>query len=180
MGLFDFLADPARVNTNPGADQTVAGNARANWNAAMGNIVNPITEFKEQARETALSIAEDAKALIYEPFQNVVSSTIQIAKKAVPTALSASASVQYLGGTPSFASFLQPWNLRSKFLLIGPDRHERIGWPCESFQTLNTLSGFVMCENVRLEIPGTANASGATLEEQQLIKQYLENGCFIE
>lgn len=177
MGLFDKLVDPGYVNPNPGADQTVAGNARANWNAY---VTKPLEDFKEDIRETAITVVEDAKAAITEPFRNVVSSTLQIAKKAVPTALAASASVQYLGGTPSFASFLQPWNLRSKFLLAGNDRHTRIGWPCESFETLSTLSGFVMCESVRLEIPGTATTSGATLEEQQLIKQYLENGCFIE
>ena len=130
--------------------------------------------------EKTTVLVQQAKSDLAENLQSVISSTMEIAKKAVPTALAASASVQYLGGTPSFASFLQPWNLRSKFLLAGNDRHTRIGWPCESFETLNTLSGFVMCESVRLEIPGTATTSGATLEEQQLIKQYLENGCFIE
>lgn len=130
--------------------------------------------------EKTTVLVQQAKSDLAENLQSVISSTMEIAKKAVPTALAASASVQYLGGTPSFASFLQPWNLRNKFLLVGNDRHTRIGWPCESFETLNTLSGFVMCESVRLEIPGTATASGATLEEQQLIKQYLENGCFIE
>ena len=130
--------------------------------------------------EKTTVLVQQAKNDLAENLQSVISSTMEIAKKAVPTALAASASVQYLGGTPSFASFLQPWNLRSKYLLVAADRHTRIGWPCERFETLNTLSGFVMCEQVRLEIPGTANASGATLEEQQLIKQYLENGCFIE
>lgn len=130
--------------------------------------------------EKTTVLVQQAKSDLADNLQSVISSTMEIAKKAVPTALAASASVQYLGGTPSFASFLQPWNLRSKFLLAGNDRHTRIGWPCESFETLNTLSGFVMCESVRLEIPGTASASGASLEEQQLIKQYLEAGCYIE
>lgn len=142
-------------------------------------VVNSVNDIKD-AFTDAKEVVQDAKTSLREPFYNVLSGVAEIAKKAVPTALAASASVQYLGGTPSFASFLQPWNFRSKFLLAGNDRHTRIGWPCESFETLNTLSGFVMCEQVRLEIPGTANASGATLEEQQLIKQYLENGCFIE
>lgn len=139
-----------------------------------------IQPIVEKTVEKTTVLVQQAKSTLAENLQSVISSTIDIAKKAVPTALAASASVQYLGGTPSFASFLQPWNMRSKFLLAGNDRHTRIGWPCESFETLNTLSGFVMCESVRLEIPGTATASGATLEEQQLIKQYLENGCFIE
>lgn len=130
--------------------------------------------------EKTTVLVQQAKDTLADNLQSVISSTMEIAKKAVPTALAASASVQYLGGTPSFASYLQPWNLRSKFLLAGTDRHDKIGYPFENYATLNTLSGFVMCEQVRLEIPGTANASGATLEEQQLIKQYLENGCFIE
>lgn len=139
-----------------------------------------IQPIVEKTVEKTTVLVQQAKSTLAENLQSVISSTMDIAKKAVPTALAASASVQYLGGTPSFASFLQPWNLRNKFLLVGNDRHTRIGWPCESFETLNTLSGFVMCGSVRLEIPGTATASGATLEEQQLIKQYLENGCFIE
>lgn len=177
MGLFDAFTNAGYVNPNPGADQTVAGNARANWAASISN---PIAELKENAREKALTVVEDAKASILEPFRNVISSTTQIAKKAIPTALSSSASLQYTGGMPSFASFLQPANLRSKYLRIGANRSSRIGYPLEDFRQLSTLSGFVMCENVRLEIPATVNASGATLEEQQLIKQYLENGCFLE
>ena len=142
-------------------------------------VTNAIGEVKDSFTD-AKEVVQQAKTTLKEPFYNALSGIADIAKKAVPTALAASASVQYLGGTPSFASYLQPWNLRSKFILAGTDRHDRIGYPFENYAALNTLSGFVMCEQVRLEIPGTANASGATLEEQQLIKQYLENGCFIE
>ena len=139
---------------------------------SIGDIKDAFTDAKE--------VVQEARETIREPLNNTLAKVGQIAYKAAPTAFAASASVQYLGGTPSFASFLQPWNLRSKYLLVAADRHTTIGWPCERFETLNTLSGFVMCEQVGLEIPGTATASGATLEEQQLIKQYLENGCFIE
>ena len=142
-------------------------------------VVNSVNDIKD-AFTDAKEVVQDAKTSLREPFYNALSGVAEIAKKAVPTALAASASVQYLGGTPSFASYLQPWNLRSKYLFIGTDRHSTIGYPLERYRKLSMLSGFVMCEQVRLEIPGTANASGATLEEQQLIKQYLENGCFIE
>ena len=71
-------------------------------------------------------------------------------------------------------------SLVGKYLMIGTDRHDRIGYPYEAYKVLNTLTGFVQCENVRIEIPGTATKSGATLEEAQLIKQYLETGCYIE
>lgn len=139
-----------------------------------------IQPIVEKTIEKTTVIVDQAKNSLKEPFYNVLSSVGEIARKAAPTALAASASVQYLGGTPSFASFLQPWNLRNKFLLVADDRSSIIGYPLERMRQLSTLSGFVMCENVRLEIPGTATASGATLEEQQLIKQYLENGCFLE
>lgn len=142
-------------------------------------VVNSVNDIKD-AFTDAKEVVQEAKTSLKEPFYNVLSGVADIVKKAVPTAIAASASLQYTGGTPSFASFLQPANLRSKYLRIGTNRSSRIGYPLEEFRTLNTLSGFVMCESVRLEIPGTATASGATLEEQQLIKQYLENGCFIE
>lgn len=168
-----------RASTNPAVRET------AEWLFGEQGMVPLVGEnsIQEQVKETVEKttiITQQARESIREPLNDVLAKVGRMAYKAAPTAFAASASVQYLGGTPSFASFLQPWNLRNKFLLVGNDRHSRIGWPCESFETLNTLSGFVMCESVRLEIPGTATASGATLEEQQLIKQYLENGCFIE
>lgn len=130
--------------------------------------------------EKSTVIVEQAKDNLKEPLMNVFNSAAQIAKKAVPTALAASASVQYLGGNASFASFLQPVHVRSKFLLIGTDRGATIGYPLEQYQQLSALSGFVMCENVKFDLAATSTTGGATLEEQQLIKQYLENGCYIE
>ena len=135
---------------------------------------------KNEVVEKTTVLVEQAKDNLKEPLMNVFNSAAQIAKKAVPTALAASASVQYLGGNASFASFLQPVHVRSKFLLIGTDRGATIGYPLEQYQQLSALSGFVMCENVKLDLAATATTGGATLEEQQLIKQYLENGCYIE
>lgn len=135
---------------------------------------------KNEVVEKTTVLVEQAKDNLKEPLMNVFNSAAQIAKKAVPTALAASASVQYLGGNASFASFLQPVHVRSKFLLIGTDRGATIGYPLEQYQQLSALSGFVMCENVKFDLAATASRGGATLEEQQLIKQYLENGCYIE
>lgn len=135
---------------------------------------------KTEVVEKTTVLVEQAKDNMREPLADILAGAARIIKKAVPTALAACASLQYTGGRGSFAAFLQPANLRSKYLRIGVNRSDRIGYPLEDYKVLNTLSGFVLCESVRLEIPGTANASGATLEEQQLIKQYLENGCYIE
>ena len=148
-------------------------NVPTDESTAIQQAVQPIVE------KTTV-IVDQAKDNLKEPLMNVFNSAAQIAKKAVPTALAASASVQYLGGNASFASFLQPVHVRSKFLLIGTDRGATIGYPLEQYQQLSALSGFVMCENVKFDLAATSTAGGATLEEQQLIKQYLENGCYIE
>ena len=140
---------------------------------AIQQTVQPIVE------KTTV-IVEKAKENIREPLADVLAGAARIIKKAVPTALAACASLQYTGGRGSFAAFLQPANLRSKYLRIGTNRSSIIGYPLEEFRTLNTLSGFVMCENVKFDLAATATTGGATLEEQQLIKQYLENGCYIE
>lgn len=169
-----------RVSTNPAVQE--AADILFGEGGAL-SVLDPQT-LGERAVNTVVEkttiITQQAKENLREPLNEVLTKIGQIAYKAAPSAFAASASLQYTGGLPSFASFLQPANLRSKYLRIGTNRSSRIGYPLEEFRTLNTLSGFVMCEQVRLEIPGTATASGATLEEQQLIKQYLENGCFIE
>lgn len=140
--------------------------------APLGDIKDAFTDAKE--------VVQEAKVSIKEPFYNALSGVSQIVKKAIPTALASAATMQYTGGKPTFAAFLQPVSLRSRFLWAGYDRHERIGYPLEDFRVLSTQSGFIQCENVRLELAATVTTPGATLEEQQLIKQYLEAGCYIE
>lgn len=165
-----------RASTNPAVQQA------AEVLFGSDGLVPLVGENSIQERiiEKTTIITEQAKDNLKEPLMNVFNSAAQIAKKAVPTALAASASVQYLGGNASFASFLQPVHVRSKFLLIGTDRGATIGYPLEQYQQLSALSGFVMCENVKFDLAATATTGGATLEEQQLIKQYLESGCYIE
>lgn len=140
--------------------------------APLGDIKDAFTDAKE--------VVQEAKVSMKEPFYNVLGAASQIAKKAIPTALASAATMQYTGGKPTFAAFLEPVSLRSRFLWAGYDRHERIGYPLEDFRVLSTQRGFIQCENVRLELAATAATPGATLEEQQLIKQYLEAGCYIE
>ena len=140
--------------------------------APLGDIKDAFTDAKE--------VVQEAKVSLKEPFYNVLGGAAQIAKKAIPTALASAATMQYTGGKPTFAAFLQPVSLRSRFLWAGYDRHERIGYPLEDFRVLSTQSGFIQCENVRLDLAATSTTPGATLEEQQLIKQYLEAGCYIE
>lgn len=172
MSILDDLKnamDPGYVSPHAGANQTVVGNVAAAFD-----------DFKTDFTEKAQAVVNNAVATIKQPLVDVISSTKEIVGKAIPTALISSAALQYTGGKPTFAAFLQPVSLRSRFLWAGFDRHERIGYPLEDFRVLSTQSGFIQCENVRLDLAATSTTPGATLEEQQLIKQYLEAGCYIE
>lgn len=128
----------------------------------------------EEAVETVVEKADGVIAVAKEKLQEPIQTVERVAAKAIPASLAACASLQYTGGIGSFANYLQPINLRTKYFYLDGDRIAYIGRPLNSSRQLSTLSGFCQCENVKLEV------SGATLEEQQLIKQYLEVGCFIE
>lgn len=148
--------------------------------AKVMTVAEGLEAVKDEVVEKTTVVIEQAKDNLEGPLNKVISAASEITKKALPTAIASCASLQYTGGQGTFSSFLQPAYLRSKHLYIGEDRHDRIGYPLEAYRVLSTLTGFVQCVNVRLDLAATATAPGATLEEQQLIKQYLEAGCFIE
>lgn len=135
------------------------------------------TEAAEKVVEKSTIIVQQAKESIREPLGNLLSSVAPIIKKAAPAALAACATKEYSDVRASFASFLQPVHLRSKYILIGDNRHNTIGYPLERYRVLNTLSGFTCCQNVKLDFGSGVQPSQ---EEVQLIKQYLEAGCYIE
>lgn len=155
------------------------------YNAVRGENIptNPATarqEFVEQSVKPAIEkttvIIEQARDSLQESLSGVLSATASIIKKAAPTALAACASKEYSGVQASFASFLQPVHIRSKYILIGDNRHNTIGYPLEKTRTLSALSGFTICQNAVVNYTGTQ----PTQEEMELIKRYLEAGFYIE
>lgn len=169
-GIIDAITGPSfKMPDGSSKTQTLAEGARELGQAAKSELVEKTTVIVEQA-----------KSNLKDPLLDILSNAARVIKKAVPTALAACASLQYTGGRASFASYLQPVHLRSKYLNVGTDRHTTIGYPTDRYLQLSTLSGYVMCGDVRLNIPADATKGGATLEEAQLIKQYLESGCYIE
>lgn len=149
-------------------------NIPTNPNVAQEQFVE---ESVKPVIEKTTVIVEQAKDNIRGSLQDVLSGVAGIVKKAAPAALAACASKQYSDVRASFASFLQPVHLRSKFLYIGQRRSDTIGYPLEQYRILNTLSGFTSCQNVKLDFGSGVQPSQ---EEVQLIKQYLEAGCYIE
>lgn len=151
-----------RVTTNSAVREAASalfGGVQESWEG----VVDEITERADIVIETAK-----------DKLQAPISVVERVANKAIPAAIAACASLQYTGGVGSFANFLQPITLRTKYFYLDGSRAAFIGRPLNNTRVLNTLSGFVQCENVKLEL------SGATLYEQQLVKSYLEKGCYIE
>lgn len=148
-------------------------------NEKLDSVVEQLTETTSEvlapAIEKADKVINAARAKIEKPLKTVE----RVAAKAIPASLAACASLQYTGGQGSFANFLQPIMLSAKFFILDPQRTAYVGKPYHQVSQLSILSGYVKCRHVIFDV-GSATGSGPTLEEQQIIKAYLESGCFIE
>lgn len=136
----------------------------------------PMVQNVTQALEPAQQIVAGAKTLMSDPLRYLS----QAAAKAIPAAIAASASLQYTGGQGSFSNFLYPWVVRSKYLRVDGNREAYIGKPLCKVRPLSILSGYCKCQNVKLNLSGSAQEPPATLDEQEIVVRYLEAGVFIE
>lgn len=136
----------------------------------------PMVQNVTQALEPAQQIVAGAKTLMSDPLRYLS----QAAAKAIPAAIAASASLQYTGGQGSFANFLEPITLKTKFFEVDASRNAFIGSPLHSTRTLSTLTGYCKCANVKLNLSGSALEPPATLDEQEIVVRYLEAGVFLE
>lgn len=135
-----------------------------------GGVIDTIGANITEAAQKVDVVLSNARAKISSPLATVE----RVADKAIPASLAACASLQYTGGVGSFANFLQPITLRTKYFYVDGDRSAYIGKPLNAVRQLSTLTGFVQCENVRLDV------GPLTLDEMQIVKMYLESGCIIE
>lgn len=136
----------------------------------------PLVQNVTQALEPAQQIVAGAKTLMSDPLRYLS----QAATKAIPAAIAASASLQYTGGQGSFSNFLYPWVVRSKYLRVDGNRAAFIGKPLCKVRSLSILSGYCKCQNVKLNLSGSAQEPPATLDEQEIVVRYLEAGVYLE
>ena len=144
----------------------------------LGGVIGEGSVWEESV-ETVVEKADSVIAVAKEKLQEPLQTIERIAAKAIPASLAACASLQYTGGQGSFANFLQPIMLSAKFFLTDPQRIAYVGRPYHQISQLSILSGYVKCRHVIFDV-GASSGAGPTLEEQQIIKSYLESGCFIE
>ena len=135
---------------------------------ALVDAARPVVEAVQEKAET---VVQNAKTTI---LSTVLPGVKRVVDKVLPSALAASSNLQYMGSQGSFVDFLQPAYLQTTCFHMEADKHEKIGYLCHKILTLSTLSGFTLCENVQIQ------AAGATVEELEIIKQFLEAGVYIE
>ena len=152
-----------RVSTNEAVVETAQD--------LFGGAVDAWNETVETVTEKTTRIIQEAKVDIQS---SIIPTIGKIANKVLPSALAASASLQYMGSQGSFVDFLQPAYLQTSCFHIEADKHVYIGWPCHKTLILGSLSGFTLCENAQVEL------LGATVEELEIVKEFLESGVYIE
>lgn len=147
--------------------------ARAAIEAKGGGRAPTVTIFGgEDALVNVEPLQDKARAAVGD----IVNGVMRVVNKALPTAIAATATLQYRGSQGSFLSYLQDNNIKlmCKFLQIGADNSDLIGYPTNAANSLlSNYSGFVLCENAVIEITGT-------VIEETAIEDMLNAGVFME
>lgn len=81
--------------------------------------------------------------------------------------------VQSQGANGSKVAFLQTANIVSQFRQLVPEDNAQIGRPLCDVKTINTLSGYILCEEADLDFAGSAS------EKEQVIS-YMNSGFYYE
>lgn len=154
-------------------------------NDAIPPAARAAIEAKGGGRAPTVTIFGGEEALVnVEPLQDkarsaigdIVNGVMRVVNKALPTAIAATATLQYRGTQGSFLSYLQDNNIKlmCKFFQIGADNSDLIGYPTNAANSLlSNYSGFVLCENAVIEITGT-------VIEESAIEDMLNAGVFME
>lgn len=106
---------------------------------------------------------------------NIIKSTAQ---KVIPGAVSAAqaaiAQLSYSGTTGNFQSASETIVLSAKFQPIVEQAPDKIGSPLYQKKYINTLSGFVKCEDA------VFSTTLATSTEEEAVEAFMNNGFFYE
>ena len=86
---------------------------------------------------------------------------------------SAMPQVQSTGSTGSKIDFIREPRITSQYYSLADEAISELGRPLCSQRAINTLSGYIQCENVELDLI-------ATRDEMTAIRGYLEGGFFYE
>lgn len=145
--------------------------------AAESGVVQGVRGFVgsqvDRIEDRISDITDGVQAKVRQAWGDIFAGVGKVVNKVAPAALSAMATLEFKGTQGSFCSVTQPLRLVARFTGVTNDRHDRIGWPVMNYCLMNELSGFVLCENAVVEIPGT-------LSEKQAVEAFMNGGFYIE
>ena len=81
--------------------------------------------------------------------------------------------VQSQGANGSKVAFLQTANIVSQFRQLVPEDNAQIGRPLCDVKTINTLSGYILCEEADLDFAGSSS-------EKEQVMSYMNSGFYYE
>lgn len=134
----------------------------------------PKSGVKEMLKDTLSGIGNDIVDKGRSLLSSVVSGASDVINAALPTATAALAQLSYSGSVGNFTSAQEDVQLTAKFQLISEMTPEKRGSPCYRNLVINTLSGFVMCENP------TFRATSATSVEESAVEAFMSGGFYYE
>lgn len=134
----------------------------------------PKSGVKEMLKDTLSNIGNDIVDKGRSLLSSVVSGASDVINAALPTATAALAQLSYSGSVGNFTSAQEDIQLTAKFQLISDMAPEKRGSPCYRNLVINTLSGFVMCENP------VFRSTLATSIEESAVEAFMSGGFFYE
>lgn len=134
----------------------------------------PKSGVKEMLKESLSGIGNDIVDKGRSLLSSVVSGASDVINAALPTATAALAQLSYSGSVGNFSSANENIQLMAKFQHISDMTPEKRGSPCYKNLTVNTLNGFVMCENP------VFHSSIATSIEESAVEAFMAGGFYYE
>ena len=131
-------------------------------------------EPKSGVLDTLKSIGNDVVDKGRSLLSSVVSGASDVINAALPTATAALAQLSYSGSVGNFTSAQEDIQLNAKFQLISEMTPAKRGSPCYRNLVINTLSGFVMCENP------VFRSTIATSIEESAVEAFMSGGFYYE
>lgn len=134
--------------------------------------------IRQWARDTVnapdlADVMEEAKS-----GESLLDRLVNGVKRVLPSAVSAAkgalAQLSYSGSTGNFTTAIENITLSAKFQRIVDQAPQKIGSPLYKNVYINTLSGFVLCERPVFK------STGATVEEETAIEEFMSRGFFYE
>lgn len=117
-----------------------------------------------------ISVDAEAKAAVAEGAATVK----RVLTNAVSSGVAAMSTVNYSGSTGDFTSAYETISLYARFIPVTETNPTNYGSPLMKNVTLNTFSGFVLCENPHFSL------SIGMISEAEIIRDYMEKGFFFE